>query len=58
LAYKNLEENQQRRALRDAALIGGGSYALGASSSTIRVGTGQAFSGALGSSPETYGIGT
>ena len=51
---QKLRGKSTRRALRDAALIGGGSYALGQVAPQLGVGTGQAFSGALGS-PETYG---
>mgnify|MGYP003110611748 FL=1 len=51
---QKLRGKSTKRALRDAALIGGGSYALGQVAPQLGIGTGKAFSGALGS-PETYG---
>ena len=51
---QKLRGKSTKRALRDAAIVGGGSYALGQVAPQLGVGTGQAFSGALGS-PETYG---
>ena len=51
---QKLRGKSTKRALRDAAIVGGGSYALGQVAPQLGVGTGQAFSGVLGS-PETYG---
>ena len=51
---QKLRGKSTKRALRDAAIVGGGSYALGQVAPQLGVGTGQAFSGALGS-PKTYG---
>jgi hypothetical protein len=51
---QKLRGKSTKRALRDAALIGGGSYALGQAAPQLGIGQGSPFQGALGS-PETYG---
>ena len=51
---QKLRGKSTKRALRDAAIVGGGSYALGQVAPQLGVGTGQAFLGAL-RSPQTYG---